>query len=47
MNEKSKINYEKMARNARFKTYFFYVDSGSESVIEAIKSAKDRVNCKV
>lgn len=45
MNEKGIINYEKMARNARFKTYFFYVGTGSESVIEAIKSAKDRVYC--
>ena len=38
MNEKSKINYEKMARPIRFKTLFFKISKGNEFIINAIKN---------
>lgn len=45
MSEKYKTNYEKMARNARFKTYFFQANSGDQFIINSITSANGKMYC--
>lgn len=41
MNEKGKTNYEKMARNARFKTLFFKTVVGQQHIANTIKSTSN------